>query len=53
MIEHNYHHCTICERNNEIVKRLEEYVDADCDCEYGGCVHSVAEKILRENNENR
>jgi len=35
------------DRNEKIVEKLKTYV-GECDCEYGGCIHSVAEELLKK-----
>ena len=36
------------EQNQKLRELIEKEVDADCDCEYGGCRHSMAEQVLKE-----
>jgi len=39
-------------KDREIVKKLKEF-NHPCDCEYGGCVHSEAQKLLGKEEEVR
>jgi len=35
-------------QNQKLRELIEKEVDVDCDCEYGDCSHSMAERVLKE-----